>query len=166
MDGIGPFTGMHDGLIDEYPELGDIMVDYEILEKESISSSVARFKISTLPCQRGAIGVCSQVFESPPPGWRPEDVSSMTVGGVLNPVVPAGMRVVHVNALGEGQINVCAEGGNLAAGDLIVTSSLPGKGMRQSDDLIRNTTVAKCREAVTFSSPAEVRQVACIYLCG
>ena len=69
-------------------------------------------------------------------------------------------------ALGEGQVNVCGEGGDLESGDLIVTSSIPGKGMRQADDLVRSYTVAKSRESVTFSSPSEIKQVACIYLCG
>ena len=71
-----------------------------------------------------------------------------------------------INALGEGAINVCGEGGDIAAGDLIVTSSTPGKGMRQADDIVRSYTVAKAREAVTFSDPSEVRTAACIFLCG
>jgi len=75
-------------------------------------------------------------------------------------------KVIAMNALGEGQINICGEGGNLSIGDLIVTSSIPGKGMKQSDDIVKSTTVAKSRENVTFASPAEVKQVACIYMCG
>ena len=80
------------------------------------------------------------------------------------------LRLTHdaitINALGEGQINVCGEGGNLLPGDLITTSSTSGKGMRQADDVVRASSVAKCREAVTFDSPDQVRMVACIYLCG
>jgi hypothetical protein len=56
-----------------------------------------------------------------------------------------------MNSIGEGQVNVCGEGGNLATGDLITTSSIAGKGMKQSDGIVRNYTVAKCRENVTFS---------------
>jgi hypothetical protein len=70
-----------------------------------------------------------------------------------------------VNSIGEGQINVCGEGGDLQIGDLIVTSSVPGKGMKQGDDIIRSYTVAKARESATFSA-GEVKQIACIYLCG
>jgi hypothetical protein len=73
---------------------------------------------------------------------------------------------VAINSLGEGQINVCGEAGTIELGDLIVTSSIPGKGMRQSDDIVRSTTVAKARETVTFDSPTQVKQIACIYLCG
>jgi hypothetical protein len=68
--------------------------------------------------------------------------------------------------LGEGLINVCGENGNIEIGDFITTSSIPGKGMKQSDDLMRNYTVAKSRENVTFSSPTEVKLIACTYHCG
>ena len=54
---------------------------------------------------------------------------------------------IAINALGEGQILVCGEGGDLEVGDLITTSSMPGKGMKQADDLVRNYTVAKVRES-------------------
>jgi hypothetical protein len=75
-------------------------------------------------------------------------------------------KVVQVNSVGEGQINVCGEGGDIQAGDFIVTSSIPGKGMKQSDDVMRSITVAKARESVTFSDPSEVKLIACIYLGG
>jgi len=71
-----------------------------------------------------------------------------------------------INSVGEGAINVCGEGGDIAIGDLIVTSSMAGKGMKQSDDIVRSKTVARAREAVTFASPTDVKLVACIYLCG
>jgi hypothetical protein len=74
--------------------------------------------------------------------------------------------VAIVNSVGEGSINVCGENGDIAVGDLIVTSNTAGKGMKQDDDIIRSYTVAKAREAVTFASAGEVHQIACIYLCG
>ena len=69
-------------------------------------------------------------------------------------------------AVGEGQVQVCNEGGDLAIGDLIVTSSTAGVGMKQSDDTVHSYTVARCREAVTFSGPGDIQTVACIYHCG
>jgi hypothetical protein len=75
-------------------------------------------------------------------------------------------NLIAVNALGEGQINVCGENGDIEAGDLIVTSSMPGKGMKQADDIVRSYTVARSREAITFSSPTEVKMIACIFLSG
>jgi hypothetical protein len=38
--------------------------------------------------------------------------------------------------------------------------------MKQSDDVIHSYTVAKAREAATFSSPTEVKMIACIYVSG
>ncbi|HQT19574.1 MAG TPA: DUF1983 domain-containing protein [Thiobacillus sp.] len=162
-DGVGPFTGVHDGVTANDPDIGDVMVDLEILGRESVSSTVASFGVSSTANQRGVIGVCSEIFINPPVGWGDSEVSD---GNPPNTPIPPGHRVIHVNALGEGQINVCGEGGDLLKGDLIVSSSTPGKGMRQSDDLVRSYTVAKARENVTFSGPTDVKMVACIYLCG
>ena len=74
--------------------------------------------------------------------------------------------VASVNALGEGQINVCGKNGNIRKGDLIVTSDILGKGMKQDDDLVRSYTVAKSRVDVVFESENQVKLIPCIYLCG
>jgi hypothetical protein len=78
----------------------------------------------------------------------------------------ADYELIRMNAVGEGAVNVCGENGDIQAGDLIVTSSIPGKGMKQDDDIIRSYTVAKARDNVTFTTPDEVKMIACIYLCG
>jgi hypothetical protein len=70
-----------------------------------------------------------------------------------------------MNAVGEGQLNVCGDNGDIAPGDLICTSARTGKGMRQGDALIYNYTVARAREGATFVG-GEVKLIACIYLCG
>jgi len=51
-------------------------------------------------------------------------------------------RVV-VNSLGEGAIWVVNTNGNVASGDLLTTSHLPGYAQRQDDDILTNYTVAK-----------------------
>ena len=87
---------------------------------------------------------------------------------VLDPqyadVLAANDQII-INSLGEGLINVCGEGGNIEIGDYICSSSTLGKGMKQSDDLMHNYTVAKSREAYTFTSN-EIVQIACTYHCG
>jgi len=75
-------------------------------------------------------------------------------------------KILLVNGVGEGLINVCGENGNIEIGDYITTSSIPGKGMKQNDDLMHNYTVAKARESVTFDSPTDVKLIACTYHCG
>lgn len=161
----GPFTGSHDALmhVDDAAEEGDILVDTGLCVKGSLSNVITQVTRSTLPNQKSAVGVFV-----------------INNGLLADTYTPIAMYLhndafydfkdthnyVVMNSLGEGQINVCGKGGNIEVGDLIVTSSIPGKGMKQADDIVRSYTVAKAREAVTFTSPTEVKMVACIYLAG
>jgi len=165
-----PFTGSHQALIESVGEVGDIVIDVEVIAKESISDTITIVEVSTLPNQKGVVGVYAKTFAE---SVIPHAISTPVDGDYMKRFVkPAFSQVyeacelVSINSLGEGQVNVCGEGGNLEIGDLIVTSSIQGKGKKQGDDIIRSTTVAKVRENVTFSTYSEVKQVACIYLCG
>jgi hypothetical protein len=178
----GPFTGGHDILVLNTftGVIGDIVIDDGVASRLDISNTICFVKVSTGPNQKGAVGIYSKISipldpVCPPPSLRASRTYFYQLDGSaeLNDLpVPefATLATTHrlsiMNSLGEGQVNVCGEGGDLAIGDLIVTSSIPGKGMRQSDDIVRSYTVAKCRENVTFSSPTEVKMVACIYMCG
>ena len=179
--GYLPFTGTHDGLIEqtENVEVGDIVVDYQIEAVLDISNIVMLYKKSSTKNQKGVIGVCIKVFDVPPSDWNEYEntgeVDPITGAPIPNPEpvanpmffpIPEGQKVIHLNALGEGLINVCGESGNIEIGDLIVTSSIAGKGMKQSDDIVRSFTIAKARQSVTFASPTEIQQIACIYLGG
>lgn len=179
--GYLPFTGVHDGLIEttEAPIVGDIVVDYQVEAVLDVSNIVMLYKKSSTANQKGVIGVCIEIFDVPPSDWdeyqNTGEVDPATGTPVPNPPpvynpmyypIPAGQKVIHINALGEGLINVCGEGGDIEIGDLIVTSSIAGKGMKQADDFVRSITVAKSRQAITFSSPTDIQQIACIYLGG
>jgi hypothetical protein len=179
--GYLPFTGVHDGLIEESDGLavGDIVVDYQVETVLDPSNIVMLYKKSSVTNQKGVIGVCLQIFDVPPSDWNEYEntgeVDPITGAPLPNPQpipnpmyypIPAGQKVIYVNSLGEGTINVTGEGGDIEIGDLIVTSSTPGKGMKQSDDVVRSVTVAKSRQSVTFSSPTDVQTIACIYLGG
>ena len=98
--------------------------------------------------------------------YRQIEDQNRAIAREKNYIATKGNCFVDIAAVGEGQINVCGEGGNIERGDLIVTSSIPGKGMRQADDVVRAYTVAKARESVTFTSNTEVKTIACVYLCG
>lgn len=52
-------------------------------------------------------------------------------------------RRLHIAGVGEGGIWICDCNGRLEAGDYITTSPIPGIGMKQSDDIQHNYTVAK-----------------------
>ena len=176
---ITPFTGSHDGVLANtiIPQLGDILVDISVIAKASVNDTLTEMAMSNSSNQ-AAIGVYSGdrdptyiplAIGTPGPNiqialntWIPGPlVLAPAYANVLNDA-----RVVSVNGVGEGQINVVGENGNIMPGDLIVTSSTPGKGMKQTDDVIRSITVAKAREAVTFADPTEEKQIACIYLAG
>jgi len=93
-------------------------------------------------------------------------VDKTTVIGVYDWVI--------INALGEGLINVCNEGGNIAAGDYLCSSSIPGKAMRQRkgsgsapDPDYHNYTIAKAREAAAWATgDNSIKNIACFYCAG
>ena len=65
--------------------------------------------------------------------------------------LPEGKTQVYVNGLGEGKVWVTNKSGDITNGDYITTSIVPGYGMKQSDDILRSCTVAKCAESVDWS---------------
>jgi hypothetical protein len=178
---IIPFTAAHDGLIDPTEELviGDIMVDVRKIANTNMSDSLSFVTTSTSIMQKAVIGVFVEKQANiyvPSTLKIPMEVKSIndesntwTTMQVLSPEyeeIWASTDTIIINAIGEGMMNVCGENGNIEVGDYITTSSIRGKGMKQSDDLMHNYTVAKSRETVTFSSPTEVKLIACIYHCG
>ena len=177
--GYGPFTGSHDALIPTGTSIlfGDIVIDHSCISKTDISNTIFKVVQSSSPNQKAAVGVLVHNNGLLVNGYPPSafvvsrDIDEDTEEEVLTYTsawdsVKNTYDAVIMNSIGEGQINVIGEGGNLEAGDLIVTSSTAGKGMKQSDDIVRSYTVAKVREDVTFTSLTEEKLVACIYLCG
>ena len=176
----GPFTGAHDGLISKTETIvqGDIVVDGVLVRKSTLSDTIYTVTKSTTPnqCALGVFNVSTNLDVLAPPAALIDGytVKINKVGEKVFIPNPAPEFYVYeptsysaiINAIGEGQINVCGENGNIAVGDLIVTSSTAGKGMKQADDVIHSYTVAKAREAVTFSSPTDVQMIACIYVSG
>lgn len=180
-NGFSPFTGTHMGMLlkTSLCEPGDILVDGAMIVS-TISDSFTEVVKSTEASQAGAIGVLQKRKGSwiVPPAFidRPATKAAQaaapegTKADNVLLVDPAQYHddydLVDINSVGEGAINLCGEGGDISKGDLIVTSSTPGKGMKQADDIVRSYTVAKAREDVTFSGPDDIKLVACIYLCG
>jgi hypothetical protein len=162
-----PFTGSHDGLIAIGTDIdgGDIVIDSEIVVTK-ITDSLTIVTKSATPNQSGAIGI----FVSQRPLLAGVPAAFMTDGVITDPAYVDTLAETYnntvINGVGEGAVNVCGEGGDISIGDLIVTSSTAGKGMKQSDGIVRSYSVARARQAVTFANPTEVKLVACIYLCG
>jgi len=156
---VNPFTGSHICLTSSPYDVGDIVIDTGTVHKVDVSNVVGEISQSTAAEQKAVVGVFVKSFE--------DDAFATNIDpqGLFKDIT-TNKTYCQINSVGEGQINVCGENGDIEVGDLIVTASLNGKGMKQSDDVVRSYTVAKAREAVTFSSPTEVKQIACIYMCG
>ena len=67
-------------------------------------------------------------------------------------------QVTHVNSLGEGGIWVINKSGNFENGDYITSSSVPGYGQKQDDDLLHNYTVAKITTDCGFTKITYTRR--------
>lgn len=169
---VSPFTGSHQGfaLKGETFAVGDIVVDGDVISA-TVDDSVCYAERSTTEGQAGVVGVFgfreAVTDDSFIPAFKMAGaLTTPTVDPSLLATLKSDYDLVCINSIGEGAINVCGRGGNIAKGDLIVSSTLPGKGQKQSDDIVRSYTVARARQAYTFSDPDEVALIACIYLCG
>ena len=168
------FTGVHISMMEKEHscDTGDIVVDQQVILGD-ITDCFSEVVRSSSVNQAGTLGVLQKrkdVWITPPAFIDKVATRNDPDGNTILTSDPSiyhdNYDLVDINSVGEGAVNVCGENGNISKGDLIVTSSTPGKGMRQSDDIVRSYTVAKSREDVTFSDPTEVKMVACIYLCG
>ena len=174
----GPFTGAHDVLVlvGTTIPVGYIVCDVKLIIAKNISNTVFEVTESSAANQVpiGVMVVNNGLLANTIPASFVENSTWEEVDGSwvetkhLYPEYEEYKDTYDycaANAVGEGQVYVCNESGDIAAGDLIVTSSTAGVGMKQSDNIVRNITVAKAREAVTFTDSSPVL-VACIYLCG
>lgn len=158
----GPFTGSHEGFLakDAEIEIGDVLTDDFIFARKDISNAVAVVKRSAVANQRAVIGVIAS--------RRPIIAGDATA--CMDKERLCAQRetydLINMNAVGEGQINVCGDNGPITAGDLLVASSVPGKAMKQDDDVVRSYTVARARESADVGSASDRAQIACVYLCG
>lgn len=166
----GPFTGSHDGLVLKgfCAQPGDILVDVAVVERANVSNAICQNDLSTVPQQQCVVGV--YLTHGPMDTKNPPSALWDKVIGLPNPIILTLCEIYDLavfNAVGEGLINVCKDGGDIQAGDYICSSSRPGKGMRQDDDLLHNYTVAKAREdCIWAEGEDDIRMIACTYHCG
>ena len=151
----GPFTGAHDGLIrkDVHCEPGDVLVGVRVVSKSGVSNVLMEVEPCSADAQNMVVGVAA--MRLPIMGD-----TLFAAGAGTDPLAVSEQydRVIF-NAVGEGQVNVC---GPVAAGDLLITSSVPGHAKRQADDIVRASTIGKAWE----STSSEFAQIACVYHCG
>jgi len=170
----GPFTGSHDGLMPNnfVCEPGNIVVDVTCISRKNWSNTLFEVAQSSQANQTSAVGVVALV-NGPLSMFYPSALISDQVTENNDPImlplydqIKGQYTLVAINAVGEGQVYVCGQNGNISNGDYICTSDTPGKGMKQTSNVLSNTTVAKARENVTFDFPEQIKQVACFYVSG
>ena len=71
-----------------------------------------------------------------------------------------------LQSIGNGQINAVGESGDIDVDDYLVLSSIPGKVMRQSDDIKRSSTVARSITQTAFSDVHDEKRIPVIYERG
>jgi len=172
----GPFTGNHDFLIPVGQTLtpGDLVVDVTCIARNGWSNAIFQVEKSSQPNQTGVRGIF--IGELRPLStvqptvfidhWEEQKNNSVAVMTAQYEEIKDNYLIGSMSSLGEGQMQVCGENGNIAIDTLLVSSSIAGIAMAQSDDIIRGKTIAKAREPIVFNSPTEIKTVACIYISG
>lgn len=157
------FTGQHKCCVDDSADISEYknMVGLIVVSTgkylntiddkniATINESLPVIKLSDKPLQKSIFGVISDA----------EDINETSREYALGIFVSISEKLptkedtrVVVNSLGEGGVWVIDQGGNLENGDYITTSEVPGYGMKQDDDILRNYTVAKITQDCSFSN--------------
>jgi len=162
------FTGSHPTIIEssEVISLGFIVESTGIIwanNQESISTAIPKVTLTNTNNSKKVFGVISST-------------SSDYEGYVAAWGVGESESQITVNSIGEGKVWVTNINGNIENGDYVTTSEISGHGRLQDDDLLHNYTVAKCTEAVDWSSVSTTINhngvdykkylIGCTYHCG
>ena len=151
----GAFTGVHPALIEESDN--PFSSEAVLADPEDPTSTVDMINwyprgtlLKTNSTSYQSTEGSSNVVYSATKTSTSKDKS--VLGVYLAPHRPDQWLDLHdVGCVGDGEILVCIEGGDLEIGDYICSSNTPGHGMKQDDDLLHNYTVAKSLENVNWS---------------
>ena len=155
--GTATFTGQHKNVVENketndchelegliVSSIGDKYISYtehgEILDNFiHINECLPKLKITNKSKDKGVYGVITtSTNQSNIYGEEDDDILEN------NPKISSTLfGRLRTNSVGEGGIWVCNINGNLENGDYITSSSVPGYGELQDDDLLHNYTVAK-----------------------
>lgn len=147
----GTFTGSHEVKLDGsvptevqpgmiVSATGEAQISYAANGDVDLSSTLPTVRLAATPEDKAVFGVLVSEVTLPEDHWY---------------VAGDSERFAGVNALGEGRVWVSDITGDIAAGDYITTSTLPGYGQRQGDDILHNYTLGKATETVDWDSVTE-----------
>ena len=165
------FTGQHRCIILNKTEteinnlLGQIVVssgnycNLDLTLNPTIDESLPIVDISNTENSKKCFGIISHIEEDDVKneGKRLHKIGNST--SILSRATIDDRRM-YVNSLGEGSIWVCNKNSNLENGDYISSSSVPGYGMKQTQNegILTNYTVAKITSDCNFSLTKIVKQ--------
>lgn len=182
------FTASHrtlpaEGLLEDYKDLtgyivvsSGSIVNLDGSNTPSISESLPTVQLSDQPNDKRIYGVISGVEDKADNKTHREYQQGAFVSVVAR--ADAEDYRIIINASGEGGIWVSDINGAIENGDYITTSAIPGIGMKQSDDLLHNYTVAKvvmdcnfnldaknyqCKEVIHDGKTYRMAFLACVY---
>lgn len=151
---FAPFTGAH-----VYPATEDLSAH---VGSALVLVDGERVALASQPNSRNVAGILISCTEK----------SGDSPRSSLGPIADSFGYVCQVAAVGDSRsgdllgVSVCNLGGEVVAGDLLVTSSRPGYLMKQEDDIIRSSTVAKAMQPVNFSEDGVATGVYAYVYCG
>tara|TARA_Y100001973_G_C5197214_1_gene335070 strand:- start:697 stop:2367 length:1671 start_codon:yes stop_codon:yes gene_type:complete len=128
----------------------------------SVSLTAAALALTTSASQANCVGIVQRKVQA-----TEEEPITTSLGEVITSGNAYYVAAVGDSIKGDLQgFKVCNEGGEIAAGDLLVTSSVSGRLMKQADDVIRASTVGKAMQAVTFNDQGQADDVYGFLYCG
>lgn len=147
----GPFTGAHEVIFSQdmpeaiVPGLIVSVTGKAETRKDgngniSLSSTLPTVTLSAKAMDKTVFGVLVSQSPLPEEHWYEAQ---------------EGNRFGVVNALGEGRVWVTDINGQIQSGDYITTSSIPGYGEMQDDDLLHSYTLGKAIETVDWEQITE-----------
>ena len=154
---ISSLTNVTTGMIVE--STGEIWSKYE----ENMETGIPKVEVTNSQNSKRVFGVIA-------------NLSGTFEGMVKASNQSVGETHIEVNSIGEGLVWVSNINGNIENGDYITSSHIFGIGQKQSDDILRSCTVAKCTEDIDWNSINNIVEfngasykkylTMCTYHCG
>ena len=117
----------------------------------TINESLPVVSISTIEKDKKCFGVISNAED--------EDSRITNIGHFVSCYnKELGDTRIYINSLGEGAMWVSNKNGLLESGDYITTSSIPGYGQKQDDDVLHNYSVAKILMDCDFNPQLQYKE--------
>ena len=197
------FTGSHQILPEEFEvnnlKPGMIMSSSGDVSISDINNTILHAKISVINNDKAVFGVFSsvEIVNEIINNEEDDDIhnianlntsntsnisSNSSINLVENTsnatIIYESRYIYYVNSVGEGGILVSNMTGEIQNGDYITSSTIPGYGCLQADDLMHSYTVAKCTQYIDWANipenilcPTDGNMyksllVACTYHCG